>query len=350
MNQLDALLNGDRLALARILSQIENNTVESRRIVDALFQHAGRAHIIGVTGPTGSGKSTLINQVARAYRHPQDGSAPRKVGILAVDPTSPFTGGAVLGDRVRMQDLSGDEGIFIRSVATRGTLGGLSLTTGDMVNALDAAGFDIILVETVGVGQSEMEIARLAHTVLLVENPGMGDDIQAIKAGILEIASLIVINKADRPGADITERVLRGMLELNPAARSVSKDIHHQTESLETTTSSGEKDNAVWQVPLLRSVATSAEGISQIVTALREHYEFLKSSGEWQARQKKRLRRDLENLIREVLFQTWLSRMNPLEYDQALDRLFTRSVSPFHLAEELIVADYARKTPTTGRD
>jgi LAO/AO transport system kinase len=345
MNQVDALLKGDRLALARILSQIENDTPESRRMLDTLFRHAGQAHIIGVTGPTGSGKSTLVNQLARAYRQPQDGSAPRKVGILAVDPTSPFTGGAVLGDRVRMHDLAGDEGVFIRSMATRGTLGGLALTTGEMVTTLDAAGFDIILVETVGVGQSEMEIARLAHTVLLVENPGMGDDIQAIKAGILEIASVIAINKADRPGADITERVLRGMLELNPAAQTGGKDIHHFMGAEDTVAPSNGKDDPGWQVPLLRTVATTGEGIPQVIMALCDHFEFLQSSGQWQINQKQRLRRDLESLIREVLFQTWLSRMNPLEYDQALDRLFTRTVSPFHLAEELIVSDYANKTP-----
>jgi LAO/AO transport system kinase len=345
MNQVDALLQGDRLALARILSQIENDTPESRRILDVLFQHAGRAHIIGVTGPTGSGKSTLVNQLARAFRQPDDGSSPVRVAVLAVDPTSPFTGGAVLGDRVRMRDLSGDEGVFIRSVATRGTLGGLSMTTGEMVTALDAAGFDVILVETVGVGQTEMEIARLAHTVLLVENPGMGDDIQAIKAGILEIANIIAINKADRPGVDQTERVLRSMLDLNPDSHTGDAGFHHFMESESPSSILLHPNSPGWQVPLVRTVATNGEGIPQVIQALHDHFAFLKSSGQWQISQNKRLRRDLETLIRQVLFQTWLARMSPEEYDQALDRLFTRTVSPFHLAEELIVSDYANKTP-----
>jgi LAO/AO transport system kinase len=339
MDQVETLLQGDRLALARTLTQIENDTPGSRRVLDELFRHAGNAHIIGVTGPTGSGKSTLVNQLALALRHPADGSEPARVAILAVDPTSPFSGGAVLGDRVRMRDLSGDPGIFIRSAATRGTLGGLSMTAAEMITAMDAAGYDVIFVETVGVGQSEMEVARLAHTVLLVENPGFGDDIQAIKAGILEIASIIAINKADRPGVEQTELALRSMFELDPNANLAghhSGDINPGNAAL--------KNRPVWQVPLVRTVATNGEGILQLVTAIRGHLDYLKDSGLWQSGQKTRLRSDLEVLIREVLFQTWVSRMNPQEYDKALDRLFNRTISPFHLAEELIASDYAAKT------
>jgi LAO/AO transport system kinase len=341
MDQVDTLLQGDRLALARTLTQIENDTPGSRRVLDELFRHAGNAHIIGVTGPTGSGKSTLVNQLALAFRHPTDGSEPARVAILAVDPTSPFSGGAVLGDRVRMRDLSGDPGIFIRSAATRGTLGGLTLTASEMITAMDAAGYDVIFVETVGVGQSEMEVARLAHTVLLVENPGFGDDIQAIKAGILEIASIIAINKADRPGVEQTELALRSMFELDPASLSSS----HHAGDIDSGSVSNPKNKQNWQVPLVRTVAVNGEGIQPLVTALRGHLAYLKDSGLWQSGQKTRLRRDLEVLIREVLFQTWVSRMNPLEYDQALDRLFNRTISPFHLAEELIASDYAAKTP-----
>ncbi len=230
---------------------------------------------------------------------------PQRVAILAVDPTSPFTGGAVLGDRVRMRDLSGDAGIFIRSVATRGTLGGLSMTAGEMVTAMDAAGYDVILVETVGVGQTDMEIARLAHTVLLVENPGMGDDIQAIKAGILEIANIIAINKADRPGVEQTERALRSMLELNPSDLASGSNLHHSSELENSSTMPSDANPSRWQVPLIRTVATNNEGISQVIQSLRDHYEYLKSSGQLQINQNKRLRRDLESLIREVLFQTW---------------------------------------------
>lgn len=340
MDQVDTLLQGDRLALARTLTQIENDTPGSRRVLDELFRHAGNAHVIGVTGPTGSGKSTLVNRLALAFRHPTDGVKPARVAILAVDPTSPFSGGAVLGDRVRMRDLSGDPGIFIRSAATRGMLGGLSMSAAEMVTAMDAAGFDVIIVETVGVGQSELEIARLAHTVLLVENPGFGDDIQAIKAGILEIASIIAINKADRPGIDQTELALRSALELN---QDVIPPGHHAGDPAPIEEPSQKISG--WQVPLVRTIATTGDGIEPLVKVLREHLDYLKASGLWQSGQKTRLRRDLEMLIREVLFQTWVSRMNPREYDQALDRLFNRTISPFHLAEELIASDYAAKTP-----
>jgi LAO/AO transport system kinase len=222
-------------------------------------------------------------------------------------------------------------------------LGGLSHATSEMATAMDAAGYDIILIETVGVGQSEIEIARLAHTILLVENPGTGDDIQAIKAGILEIANVISINKADRPGVEQTEQALRSNLDLNPASQG---NIHHFMGSEWPAGLLQPVPTPAWNVPLIRSIATEGTGIDSIIKALRDHLEYLKSSGQWQVQQNKRLRRDLESLIREVLFQTWLSRMNPDEYDRALDRLFTRTVSPFHLAEELIVSDFANKTPS----
>ncbi len=214
MNLAEAVLAGERLALARLLTQVENDTPDGRMALDALFAHTGRATLVGITGAPGTGKSSLVNALARCIRHPADGSLPRKVGIVAVDPSSPFTGGALLGDRVRMRDLAGDPGVFIRSMASRGALGGLARTTAEVVQVLDAAGFDLILIETVGVGQDEVEIARLAHTTLVVEAPGLGDDIQAIKAGILEIADILVVNKADQPGAENTERALRAMLEM----------------------------------------------------------------------------------------------------------------------------------------
>ncbi|MDP1604011.1 MAG: methylmalonyl Co-A mutase-associated GTPase MeaB, partial [Legionella sp.] len=196
MTYSQAVLNGDRLALARLLTQVENNAPEGRSALIELFPHTGRAHLVGVTGAPGTGKSSLVNQLALLYRRAEN----RRVAVVAVDPSSPFTGGAVLGDRVRMRDLSGDPGVFIRSMATRGSLGGLAQATANIVQVFDAAGFDIIMIETVGAGQSEVDIARLAHTTLVVEAPGLGDDIQAIKAGILEIADILVINKADRPG------------------------------------------------------------------------------------------------------------------------------------------------------
>ena len=196
---VDGILDGNRLSLARTITRVENQTEDAHAILAELFPHTGNAHIIGVTGAPGTGKSTLVTALAQNLR-----SAGRTVAIVAIDPTSPFTGGALLGDRVRMRALSGDSGIFVRSMATRGSLGGLSKTTGDVVTVLDAAGFDCVIVETVGVGQAEVEIASTAHTTIVVEAPGLGDEVQAIKAGILEIADILVVNKADRPGLDRT--------------------------------------------------------------------------------------------------------------------------------------------------
>jgi len=345
MKLVDALLQGDRLALARTLTQIENETPESRLVLDVLFQHAGKAHVIGVTGATGSGKSTLINQLARAFRSPQSDYPPALVAILAVDPSSPFTGGAVLGDRVRMRDLSGDSGIFIRSLATRGILGGLAETTAEMVTVLDAAGYDVIFVETVGAGQAEVEIARLAHTVLLVENPGMGDDIQVIKAGILEIADVIAINKADRPGVEQTEGALSSMLDGNHRSKYGLIGLHHLMNKDWALNFPIMDVQTGWQVKLVRTVANKAEGIPTLVKALRDHWDFLKSSGLLQVNQCIRLRNNLENLIRENLFKNWRSHINLQEYDQALERIFNREVSPIVLAEEIIHTDYFHKTP-----
>ena len=214
MELAQAVLAGERLALSRTLTQVENDTPEGRAALDILFAHTGRAHLVGITGAPGTGKSSLVNQLARHYRQPPAGESPRRVAVVAVDPSSPFTGGAILGDRIRMRDLAGDPGVFIRSMASRGSLGGIASATAGVVQVFDAAGFDIILIETVGVGQAEVDIARLAHTTLVVEAPGLGDDIQAIKAGILEIADVLVVNKADHPGVESTERALRGMLEL----------------------------------------------------------------------------------------------------------------------------------------
>jgi LAO/AO transport system kinase len=191
MELVQGVLRGDRLSIACAISLVEEQRPPVRALLDALYPHAGQAHLVGITGSPGTGKSTLVNQLARAYRQRQV-----RVGVIAIDPTSPFSGGALLGDRIRMRDLAGDPGVFIRSMATRGASGGLATTTSDTVQILDAAGYKVILIETVGVGQDEVAIARTAHTVVVVEAPGLGDDIQALKAGLMEIADIFVINKA----------------------------------------------------------------------------------------------------------------------------------------------------------
>ena len=317
---VESVLGGKRLALARLLTLVENNAPEGQAALDQLFAHTGRAHLIGVTGSPGSGKSSLVNQLALALRNPVDGQPARSVAIVAVDPTSPFTGGAVLGDRVRMRDLSGDPGIFIRSMASRGALGGLARSTAGIVQALDAAGFDIVLVETVGAGQSEVDIARLAHTTLVIEAPGMGDDIQAIKAGILEIADILVINKADHPGVDSTVRALRAMLELGHPT--------HQVPAGSPT--------PLWIPPVLQTIATKAEGIRAVVEAIDAHARHLRETGAWQLRERSRLLAELEVLVQAELTAHWREALPPEALAAALVELETRRISPYQAAKHLV--------------
>ncbi len=317
MSLVEALLAGERLALARLLSQVENDTPAGRAGLDALYPHTGRAHLVGITGSPGTGKSSLVNQLALALRRPPQGMPPLRVAIVAVDPSSPFSGGALLGDRVRMRDLSGDPGVFIRSMASRGALGGLARATAAAVQVLDAAGFDMILIETVGAGQSEVDIARLAHTTLVVEAPGLGDDIQAIKAGILEIADILVVNKADLPGADNTERALRMMLELANPGRD---PLAHQG----------------WQVPVLRTVAAQAQGIAEVIAAVQQHAQHLRTSGEWHSRDRARLTHELEDRLRSTLAEEFHRRLPAADYEAAIEALLQRQLSPSQAVEKLL--------------
>lgn len=321
MNLVEAVLAGERLALARVITQVENDTPQGRQALDALFCHTGQAVLIGVTGAPGTGKSSLVNQLARQYRHPADGSQPRKVAIVAIDPTSPFTGGAVLGDRVRMRDLAGDPGVFIRSMASRGALGGLARSTAEVVQVLDAAGFEVILIETVGVGQDEVDIARLAHTTLVVEAPGLGDDIQAIKAGILEIADILVVNKADHPGAEQTERALKAMLEWGEGHRQNGMaSSQHET----------------WIPPVLKTVATQGTGITELSATIERHFVFLRNSGLWVKREEERLKAALDLLVQETLVARWRDRVNPEMVQELLEAVQKRSISPFQAVERLL--------------
>jgi LAO/AO transport system kinase len=353
MDLAQAVLAGDRLALAHTLSQVENSTAEGITALSSLFPHTGKAHLVGVTGASGTGKSSLVNQLARYYRSPADGAQPCRVGIVAVDPTSPFSGGAILGDRIRMRDLAGDPGVFIRSMATRGSLGGIASATASVAQVLDAAGFDLILIETVGAGQSEVDIARLAHTTIVVEAPGLGDDIQAIKAGILEIADVLVVNKADLPGAENTERALRGSFNL--AHPLPHRFMHHGKRSeasghgkrvvvndrgmLETV--AGQADDHVgngtlWVPPILRTVALDGTGIPDLAAAIANHRIHLESSGGWEQRERWRLQTELDMLLQTSLMDDFRSRLPDGAYEQAIEDILARHVSPHQAVEKLI--------------
>ncbi len=273
---LERVLAGETRALARMMSYAESIRPEHREQLARIYGHAGKAHVIGLTGVPGSGKSTLVRAITLAIR-----ASDRRVGIVAVDPSSPFSGGAILGDRVRMTDLATDDGVFIRSLATRGSLGGLARAALDTADVLDAAGFDVVLIETVGVGQDEVDIATAAHTVIVVSAPGLGDGIQAIKAGVLEIADMHVVSKSDRPDADKTASYLRAMLGLGLVGRGPSG----------------------WKVPVIPTSAETGEGIEQLVETIDAHGAHLINSGELAERQKKiaemRVLKTAENIVRD---------------------------------------------------
>ena len=250
MSLAEMVLQGNIRAAARLMRDIDDGLKSAVEELKILYPHTGNAFIIGITGPPGAGKSTLVDQVTAVYR-----KRGKRVGIVAVDPTSPFTGGAILGDRIRMNRHADDDGVFIRSLATRGHLGGISRSTGDVVNVMDAMGMDIVIIETVGVGQDEIDIVRMAHTTVVVMVPGLGDDVQAIKAGILEIGDVFVVNKADRDEAERTVRDLAIMLEMNP-----------------------DKDRG-WQPKVLKTEANCGQGIEELVDEMEEHRDYLHSSG-----------------------------------------------------------------------
>ena len=293
--------------MARAISTVEDHAPESTELLKALFPYSGNALLLGVTGAPGAGKSTLVDQMAREYR-----KQGKTIGIVAVDPTSPFSGGAILGDRIRMQSHYADPGIYIRSMATRGSLGGLASTTADVATVLDASGRDLVVVETVGVGQDEVDIVRLADVTMVVLVPGMGDDVQTIKAGIMEIADIFVINKSDRDGAERVEREIRAM----------------QTLAMR-------KDN--WTPPIVKTVANNAVGITELLDAVEKYRTYLQQDGRAQARRIESWRARIAEMLRDALFQRVLSYyLSAGEATRYAAEVAEHKRDPYSLVEEII--------------
>ncbi len=318
MDLAKLLLDGDRRALARAITLTENEDPMAVPLAAAIYPHTGKARVIGVTGPPGAGKSTLVDGLAHKYRE-----AGQRVAIIAVDPTSPFTGGAILGDRIRMRRVAADPNVYMRSLATRGHLGGLSWHTGSVIRLLDAAGFDTILVETVGTGQAEVEIMRYAETTVVVMVPGLGDEVQAIKAGILEIADVLVVNKADREGADSLARELEMTLRLGEPARK------HRAPS-------GGEDE-VWVPPVIKTVASADQGLEELIAEIARHNEFLRRGGGLEEWRRSELEAELRDLVRDLAGETahdWA--VSTGLWQEAVSSVLGRSSDPRSAASMLV--------------
>src|SRR5438067_733158 len=298
------IVAGNSRALGRAITLVEREAPDAELLLAELYPATGRARIVGITGSPGSGKSTLVAALAKHYR-----KHGKRVGIVAVDPTSPFSGGAILGDRIRMAELYTDRGVFIRSMATRGFLGGLAKATNDVVDILDASGFDLVLVETVGVGQDEIEIIRTVQTNVVVLVPGMGDDIQAIKAGIMEIGDIFVVNKADRPGADKTVTEVTMMMSLV-------------------------EEHGDWVPPVVKTIASRGQGIEDLDAAIAKHYDYLGASGELDRRNRERVRIRIETLLKEKFMGRLLEVTE--NYDQILDDVLRKRNNPHDAAEGVL--------------
>jgi len=309
----ERILQGDIRAAARLMRDIDDGFKSAVEELKILYPHTGNAFILGITGPPGAGKSTLVDQLTALYR-----GRGKRVGIVAVDPSSPFTGGAILGDRIRMNRHAEDDGVFIRSLATRGHLGGVSRSTGDVVNVLDAMGMDVIIIETVGVGQDEIDIVRMAHTTVVVMVPGLGDDIQAIKAGILEIGDVFVVNKADRDGADRTARELSVMLEMNP-----------------------DKDRA-WQPKVLQTEASRNRGIEELVGEIEEHRDYLYRSGAIRHFLEEKNSRLFLELLKERLFAEVFGHIHVNgKFRAIVEGLVSRQKDPYSAVEEILAERFS---------
>ena len=332
------VLEGDTRAIARLLTRAESGVEEARATLEQMFARAGRAHVVGITGVPGSGKSTLVAKLAAAVRR-----SGRKVAIVAIDPSSPFSGGAILGDRIRMNELGGDPGVFVRSMATRGALGGLAAGALEAVDVLDAAGFDMVIIETVGVGQDEVEVARAAHTTVVVSAPGLGDDIQAIKAGILEIADIHAVSKSDRPDANktIADLKMMLMLGLTQLDRSVSEvqrpvsEVQLQETAPPARAGTCTSDTVAWRPPVIATSALRRQGVDELLAAIDRHGDALERSGEITARRaliaERRLLAAGEAILRDEFVRHRDGKLSPL-----LDKLRTRTLSPHAAARALL--------------
>jgi LAO/AO transport system kinase len=328
---------GRRAALGRVISIVENQRAGFHDVLNALYGRIGRAHRIGITGPPGAGKSTLTAALIAHYR-----SRDERVGVIAVDPTSPFTGGALLGDRIRMNELSMDDGVFIRSMATRGSLGGLALATKEIADVMDAFGFDRIVVETVGVGQSELDIAAAADSTVVVLVPESGDGIQAMKAGLMEAADLFVINKADRPGADRLAREVRAMLHFRTGQALRNVPAHHgvdlkrarrRNEQAQPAEPEQRVAEPTWDIPVLRTTAETGDGVIELTEALQKHREWLGESGELSRRRRQRLvERVREEVARSFQRSVWQERGGAEALERALPDLEAGRVTPYDVA------------------
>jgi LAO/AO transport system kinase len=305
---VNGVLAGNKRSIAKAITAIENCTNQSRELITKLFPHTGKAHIIGLTGAGGAGKSTLIEKIVREYRN-----RGKTVGVVAVDPTSPFSGGAFLGDRIRMTELSTDEGVFIRSMATRNYAGGIAKATKDAVKVLDAAGKNIVIVETVGAGQSEVEIIKVAQTIILVHAPGLGDEIQAIKAGIMEIADIFVVNKADRENADKAVIDIQSNLQLS-------------------------NKQAPWRPPVLKTTAVTGEGVRELVDKTEEHRHFLEGNAKCRtALLKNRAEAELVEAIKEKVADTLIDELRRKgKLDELLQKILEKKVDPTSAAEKVL--------------
>jgi LAO/AO transport system kinase len=308
MELVRRLLKGDKRACARLITLVENEAPEAKEALKILYPHTGRAHVIGVTGPPGAGKSSLVDKLTQYYRDHQ-----KTVGIIAIDPSSPFTGGALLGDRIRMQDRATDSGVFIRSMGTRGHMGGLALATKDAIKILDAFGKDIIIVETVGTGQDEVDIIKAADTVLVVTMPSLGDDIQAIKAGILEIGDIFAVNKSDLDYADKAVIELEMMLDVNTGKR--------------------------WHAPVLKTVANTGEGIDELAEAIQSHMEYLKEEGLFEEKRRMKVEMELLEVLNQYIIREILDKARKTDhFDILVSRIVQREMDCYTAAEELLQA------------